>query len=187
MVNDVRTRRGTGSCVGAFIWPRTVLHARSSKLGKVETRVENAGAVRTSPSQQMVGLRRASCVAILWCRWPTVSDAFVVIKCSEPSNNLTVSVTRSVDGADFASIFHDGPTKADEFSYYPTPLHPHSSLFGARAMPLLLKERRGVHSTGSKGRIVFEKVKGLGVPFRMQVHVLLIRASCGNGVQRPFT
>ena len=106
MVNDARTSRGTGWCVGAFIWPRTVLHARSSKLGKVETRVENAGAVRTSPSQQMVGLRRASCVAILWCRWPTVSDALVVIKCSEPSNNLTVSVTRSVDGADFASIFH---------------------------------------------------------------------------------
>ena len=101
MVNDARTSRGTGWCVGAFIWPRTVLHARSSKLGKVETRVENAGAVRTSPSQLMVGFRRASCVAILWCRWPTVSDALVVIKCSEPSNNLTVSVTR-VDEADIA-------------------------------------------------------------------------------------
>lgn len=101
MVNDVRTRRGTGSCVGAFIWQRTVLHARSSQLGKVETRVENAGAVRTSPSQLMVGFRRASCVAIIWCRWPTVSDALAVIKCSEPSNNLTVSVTR-VDEADIA-------------------------------------------------------------------------------------
>ena len=154
MVNDARTSRGTGWCVGAFIWPRTVLHARSSKLGKVETRVENAGAVRTSPSQQMVGLRRASCVAILWCRWPTVSDDLVVIKCSEPSNNLTVSVTRSVDGADFASIF------TDESRPYPTPLLPHSSLFGARAMPLLLKERRGVHSTGSKGRIVFHSTHG---------------------------
>jgi|Laugresbdmm110sn_2_1035109.scaffolds.fasta_scaffold14705_4 hypothetical protein len=105
MVNDVRTRRGTGSCVGAFLWPRTMLHARSSQLGKVETRVENAGAVRTSPSQLMVGFRRASCVAINWCRWPTVSDALAVIKCSEPSNNLTVSVTR-VDEADIARSSH---------------------------------------------------------------------------------